>query len=140
MPDCASSDGDLMRAVKKDDSLALVELIGRWETRLLAFIYRFVQNESVARDLVQETFVRIYDSRQRYDLEKPFSTWMFTIAANLCRNHQRWILRHNETSMESAGDAIDQLTPVNSLDEKERQLRIARAIASLPHDLRLTVL
>ena len=140
MPDPGSSDGELMRAVMKEDTSALVQLIERWESRLLAFVFRYVQNESVARDLVQETFVRIYQARERFDPAKSFSSWMFAIAANLCRNHQRWTRRHRETSLESVAESMDTEHPVRRIARTESQQRIADALAALPHSLRVSVL
>lgn len=140
MPDADTSDGELMHAVNKEDTSALVHLIERWETRLLAFIYRYVQNEAVARDLVQETFVRIYRARKQYDPAKPFTTWMFSIAANLCRNHQRWVSRHKETSLETLDESADPGNPVSDIIHGENQQFVAKAVASLPHTLRIAVI
>ncbi len=140
MPDLNSSDSELMHAVKCDDTSALVLLIERWEARLLNFIFRYVQIESVARDLVQETFVKVYYARDRFDENKTFSTWMFSIASNLCRNHQRWVKRHAEAPMEDSTEPVDNLSPSVRTGQIEQQKLIAEAIASLPHALRLTVL
>jgi len=140
MPDRNSSDSELMHAVKHEDTGALVCLIERWESRLLNFIYRYVQNESVAQDLVQETFVRIYHSRNSYDENRSYSTWMFTIASNLCRNHQRWIRRHTEVPMEDFREPAALDSPDESVFLKENKRYIAEAVGSLPHALRITVL
>ncbi len=135
-----SSDGELMHAVMKDDTTALAALIERWETRLLAFIFRYVQREAVARDLVQETFVRIYRNRDQFQADKAFSSWMFAIAANLCRNHQRWVSRHRETPLEPVLETADPDTPADGIVMKEKQQRIAAAVQSLPHSLKIAVL
>ena len=129
-----------MHAVKHEQTSALVILIERWEPRLLNFIFRYVQNESVARDLVQEAFVRVYQARHSYDENRSFSTWLFTIAINLCRNHQRWIRRHAEVPMEDFQQPVNTATPAKSACSREQQQRIADAVGCLPHTLKMTVL
>ena len=140
MPDQNSSDSELMHAVKKEDTSALVFLIERWQQRLLNFIYRYVQNKSVAQDLAQETFVRIYQGCDNYDENRTFSTWMFTIASNLCRNHQRWVRRHAEVPMDDYQQPVETQSPAMRVGLAERQLHIANAVGSLPHPLRIAVL
>lgn len=129
-----------MHAVKHEDTSALIILIERWEPRLLNFIFRYVQNESVARDLVQETFVRIYQARNRYDEDRTFSTWMFMIATNLCRNHQRWVRRHSEVPMDDYLEPVEDQSPADHARLMDSRGKVARAIAALPHPLRTAVL
>lgn len=140
MPELHISDAALMGQLKQDDTRALASLIDRWEGRLLHFIYRYVQNESIARDLVQETFVRVYQARNRFDVKRNFSTWMFGIAANLCRNHYRWLSRHAEAELESAPEPVDNKTPVEQIDAEEKSTRIADHVRALPHALRVALL
>jgi RNA polymerase sigma-70 factor (ECF subfamily) len=140
MPESQISDSALMGALKQDDTRALTSLIDRWEPRLLHFVYRYVQNQSVARDLVQETFVRVYQARKRYDEKRAFSTWMFGIAANLCRNHYRWLSRHAEADLDSAPEPVDNSTPADQFRASEQSREIARLIQQLPHGLRVALL
>ncbi len=140
MPELHTSDAALMGYLKQDDTRALTSLIDRWEGRLLHFIYRYVQNEAIARDLVQETFVRVYQARERYDEKRNFSTWMFGIAANLCRNHYRWLSRHAEADLESAPEPVDGKTPVDQIRKSEKNREIAAHILALPHALRVALL
>src|SRR6516164_5146225 len=82
-------DAELMLRLKNGEDRMLNELMSRWEQPLVRFIYRYIGREADAVDLAQETFVRIYETRQRYIVRGKFSTWLFTIAANLCRNYLR---------------------------------------------------
>jgi RNA polymerase sigma factor (sigma-70 family) len=59
----------------------------RWQQPLVSFIYRYMGCKTEALDLAQETFVRVYETRHRYRVRGKFSTWLFEIAANLCRNY-----------------------------------------------------
>jgi len=140
MADDLPSDVALMAALKDGDTAALATLIDRWQGRLLHFIFRYVQNEAVARDLVEEAFVRLYLSRQRFDGRRTFSTWLFGIAANLCRNHYRWFTRHRESPIETLPEQTDSVNPADLAGRREREQELAAAIHLLPHDLRVTVL
>jgi RNA polymerase sigma-70 factor (ECF subfamily) len=68
---------------------AFGELVERYQTRLLNFIYRTTGDRERAEDLVQETFIRVYRHIHRFDQSKKFSTWIYTIASNLAKNELR---------------------------------------------------
>src|SRR5689334_23453104 len=84
---------DMQRLAAGKDS-ALNELMARYSQRLFHFLVRELQNESEAADLAEETFVRVYQSRQRFDPSRKFSTWLYAIALNLVRDRLRWRARH----------------------------------------------
>src|SRR5258708_31193449 len=86
----ADPDAELMLRLKNGEDWILNELMTRWQQPLVAFIYRYIGRETEALDLAQKTFVRVYATRHRYAVRGKFSTWLFTIAANLCRNYLRW--------------------------------------------------
>src|SRR6266581_4345683 len=76
----------------KDDAdvvTAFQELVERYQTRLLNFIYRTIGDREKAEDLVQEVFIRVYRHLHRFDRSKKFSTWAYTIASNLAKNELR---------------------------------------------------
>jgi RNA polymerase sigma-70 factor (ECF subfamily) len=68
---------------------AFQELVDRYQTRLLNFIYRTIGDREKAEDLVQEVFIRVYRHLHRFDTSKKFSTWIYTIASNLAKNELR---------------------------------------------------
>ncbi len=68
---------------------AFQELVDRYQTRLLNFIYRTVGDRERAEDLVQEVFIRVYRHIHRFDRTRKFSTWIYTIASNLAKNELR---------------------------------------------------
>jgi RNA polymerase sigma-70 factor (ECF subfamily) len=78
-----------VRAFLDGDQRAFGELVRRYDTRLLNFVYRTIGDRERAQDLVQETFVRVYRHIERFDLSKKFSTWIYTIASNLAKNELR---------------------------------------------------
>ena len=78
-----------MRASLDGDERAFTELVVRYQTRLLNFVYRTIGDRERAEDLVQEVFVRVYRHLHRFDQAKKFSTWIYTIASNLAKNELR---------------------------------------------------
>src|SRR5260370_9065075 len=97
----ADPDAELMLRLKSGEDSILNELMTRWHQPLVAFIYRYIRHETDALDLAQETFVRVYETRHRYTVQAKFSTWLFSIAANLCRNHLRWRQRRRDSVPET---------------------------------------
>jgi RNA polymerase sigma-70 factor (ECF subfamily) len=82
-------DGDVVAAFLAGEERAFQELVGRYQTRLLNFIYRTIGDREKAEDLVQEVFIRVYRHIGRFDRSKKFSTWIYTIASNLAKNELR---------------------------------------------------
>ena len=82
-------DNELVRRFIEGDSFRFNELVQRYSPRLLNFIYRVIGDRERAEDLVQETFIRVYRHINRFDREKKFSTWVYTIASNLAKNELR---------------------------------------------------
>jgi len=82
-------DHALMRRVQKDQYDAFEELVDRYKTRLVNVIYRMLNDQNEAEDLVQETFLRVWTHRQDYDFSYCLSTWIYTIALNLAKNELR---------------------------------------------------
>jgi RNA polymerase sigma-70 factor (ECF subfamily) len=83
------ADNELVARFLDGNGLAFPELVGRYQSRLLNFIYRTIGDRDRAEDLVQETFIRVYRHLHRFDQTKKFSTWIYTIASNLAKNELR---------------------------------------------------
>ena len=141
-----------MLQLASGDDLALNELMRRWQKPLVSFIYRYVGNESDALDLAQETFVRVFESRHRYKRTAKFSTWLFAIASNLCRNFHRWQRRHPNVPLDApAGEhegstsfgerLVDQSAdPGEAAGRNELANAVKQHVQALPHDLKTAVL
>ncbi len=82
-------DSEVVQRALDGDERAFGELVDRYDSRLLNFVYRTVGDRERAQDLVQETFVRVYRHLHRFDQSKKFSTWIYTIAGNLAKNELR---------------------------------------------------
>ena len=138
-----------MQRLREGDDLALNDIIQRWKQPLTNYLFRHLGQEHEAIDLAQETFVRIYENRMNYRPEGKFSTWLFTIAINLCRNHIRWKKRHPAISLSDMNSPeIDhsieipdsQPTPSASFLKNEQKEAVWSALHELPHDLKTSLL
>ena len=140
--------GDMERLAAGQDA-ALNDLMERHATPVFHFLCRMVGNEDDASDLAQETFVRVFRARASFRTGEKFSTWLFTIAANLARNHFRWRSRHPNVSLETeAGESEQTLgsrlpatdpAPNEQALAAERVAAVRTAVSKLPEDLREAV-
>ncbi len=128
--------------------IAFQELVERYHTRLLNFIYRTIGDRDRAEDLVQETFVRVYRHLHRFDPTKKFSTWIYTIASNLAKNELRnrsrnplvlfqaikkhWEADHRPLQWEDSSYSPDDLYRKRHLREQ-----VDRAVIELPEHHRV---
>lgn len=136
---------DMSRLAAGHDA-ALNELMERHGEKLFHYLVRSLQNEDDAADLAQETFVKVYQSRTRFDPSQKFSTWLYAIASNLVRDRYRWRSRHPQVSLDAESDATgdsfrDSLpgsgpSPNDSVQVEERAEAVRRAVATLPEELR----
>lgn len=144
-------DTQLMLRLQNGEDSALNQIMTLWQTPLIRFIFRYVGSQEEALDLAQETFVRVYQNRHSYRPNAKFSSWLFTIASNLCRNHLRWEHRHPTVSLarddDSDGptDATDTLpsfdwNPSDTAERSDTARCVKESIQSLPHDLKTVVL
>src|SRR5436309_11711012 len=85
----SEDDAAIVSAFLGGEERAFQELVERYQTRLLNFIYRTIGDREKAEDLVQEVFIRVYRHIHRFDRSKKFSTWVYTIASNLAKNELR---------------------------------------------------
>ena len=125
--------------LKRGDERALAEIIDRWRLPLMHFIGRHVRCDQDAAELTHETFIRVYQNCARYQPKAKFSTWLFTIANNLCRNYTRWQSRHPSAELdERVADAAR--SPSESFEDAELAAAVQRALAALPDELRSALL
>ena len=80
------SDEDLILLFQKGDRLAYTKLVNRYRDKIINFIFRFVGDIDSAQDLAQDTFFKLYEKKDSYKQVAKFSTWLYTIAANLANS------------------------------------------------------
>lgn len=135
-----------MEKLKAGQEAALNDLMARHATGVFHFLCRMVGNEDDANDLAQETFVRVFKSCNSFRSGEKFSTWLFTIAANLARNHYRWRARHPNLSLDAENAETEQTlantlpgnspAPNESALAAERVSAVREAVQKLPEDMR----
>jgi len=140
---------DMARLASGHDT-ALNDLMDRHATGVFHFLCRMLGNEDDANDLAQETFARVFQHSASFKPDAKFATWLFTIAANLARNHWRWRSRHPTAPLDASdGDGGPSLAdvlpsaspqPGEDLLLKERAAAVRKAVAELPGELREAVI
>jgi RNA polymerase sigma-70 factor (ECF subfamily) len=144
--ECDSEDASDMEALRGGDDLALNRIMGRHRKTIFHYLIRLLQDEAEAVDLAQETFVRVYLHRNKFNPKNKFTSWMYAIATNLARDRMRWLSRHRNVSLEtpvgdndaSLGDSLkeNRLAPNESLERDEQINQVKKALAEIPEDLR----
>jgi RNA polymerase sigma-70 factor (ECF subfamily) len=144
-------DAALMLRVKRGDRAAFAELVGKYKQPLFNFIFRTLRDETETEDLAQNVFLQVYKSRSRYKQTAKFSTWLFTIARNLCLNEIRRRSRHPAESLEEThAEHEDQpsrqyedkrvFLPTENALHGELARKIEEALAELPETQRTAIL
>jgi len=93
------SDEELINKFQNGDTAAYNQIVFRYKDRLLNFIYRFLNDLDRSEDLVQDTFIKLYTHKDSYREIAKFSTWLYTIAANLARTELRKLKRRKTFSI-----------------------------------------
>ena len=83
------SDEVLMQRIQSSERKYFELLFDRYQIRLFNFILRFVRDKEKAEDLLHDVFVKVIECPQKFDAQKKFSTWVYTLATNLCKNEIR---------------------------------------------------
>ncbi|MCI0541553.1 MAG: RNA polymerase sigma factor [Verrucomicrobiales bacterium] len=150
LSDSDAADARNMARLVEGHEAALDELMERHAEKLFHYLIRSLQDEEDAADLAQETFVKVYQNRARFDPRQRFSSWLYAIASNLVRDRFRWRSRHRQVSLDAGNDttgsAFHETLPENrpspdeSVQAEERAETVRRAVAALPEDLRLPLI
>jgi RNA polymerase sigma-70 factor, ECF subfamily len=144
-------DAALMLRVKQGEGGAFAELVDKYKQPVVNLVYRMLHDATEAEDLAQAAFVQVFKSAHRYKPASKFSTWLFTIARNLCLNEIRRRTRHRVESLDvphpehedqAWRQPEDQKTfsPPGSLLQRELTEKIEQALAELPENQRAAIL
>ncbi len=139
------TDEELVEACLAGEDSAFDVLLGRWEKRIRGAIYRLVGSDEEARDLCQEAFLKAYKSLRSFKQEARFSSWLYQIALNLCRDRIR--RRRGKTmvsldELEEGGAAMPVAGPtaLDLLQERDTSRLVAQAIEALPGEQREVII
>ena len=151
MADQTDPDAVLMLRVKRGDRAAFTTLVEKYKQPVMNFVCRSLRDEIEAEDLAQNVFLQVFKSRARYERTAKFSTWLFTIARNLCLNEIRRRSRHPAESLEEThAENEDQpsrqyedkkvFLPTENVLHGELAKKIEEALAELPENQRTAIL
>jgi RNA polymerase sigma-70 factor (ECF subfamily) len=136
----------LMLRVKTGDMQAFEQLVERNTARIHALVFRFLGDATLAEDLTQEAFLRIFKTARNYQPTAKFSTWLYRIVANLSFNVRRDRKKAMSLSLETIGDDETRRqdlpdpnseSPCHDLDDHELGEKLAQAVAMLPDNQRI---
>ena len=144
------SDEDLMVKCGKGDMSAFELLVRRYQTPLINYIHRSIDDYQRAEDLSQETFLRVFKNASRYKPTASFKSWLYTIATNLCRNELRNRSRRNicflEDLVEEGEDVYHtdimrdtRYLPDLLVEKKEQRQIIRKALSQLSENQRVAL-
>ena len=125
------SDKELMERFLRGEIEGFNLLVENYKVRLFNLLYRLTGAREEAEDILQETFLRVYREKESYNFDYSFSTWIYTIALNLCRNLYR---RKNRVRFTSLDTLLSQ--PDSSSENFGNKSRLSsileKAIITLP--------
>ncbi len=145
-------DGEVMLALQNGREKALDELMKRYKKPLFNFIMRYTRDEDVSYDILQETFIRVYNKAETYNPAYKFKTWLYQIALNLCRDYSRkkklqslvsidtW-LGGEEYESASLHEILASDENIENLAEHRQMLKLLESqIDLLPHKLKTALI
>jgi RNA polymerase sigma-70 factor (ECF subfamily) len=143
----ALTDEELVARSLSGDEESFNQLVTRWERPIYALAYRVIGREEDARDVVQETFLRAFRALPGFKGQAKFSSWLYRIALNLCRD---WIRRQKRTPVVAAPEGVDIVElaadqgPTESIEDlvarKRLSVAVADAMRSLPDEQRTAII
>ena len=138
------TDEALMLQFASGETAAFERLFDRYERRVFGFIRRYINDDHIAKELSQETFIRVIGSANRYTPTAQFSTWVLRIARNLCTDHARKKRPEKERvnkPSEDSNSAVSRLPATTgdadkALLNQEIRTRLEAAVSLLPEKQR----
>ena len=137
------SDAELARQALAGSETAYRDLVARYATPAVNFVYRFVRDRSLAEDLAQEGFLRVYQRLGTYDPERKFSSWFFQVLRNITIDYLR-VNRLPTASLDELQDesgrqaAVDRdsVSPEQAAQQGELAVAMAAALARIRPEYR----
>jgi RNA polymerase sigma-70 factor (ECF subfamily) len=141
-------DAQLMLRFQQGEDAAFEQIVRRNLDTVHALVYRFLREPSMADDITQEVFLRIFRNARTYEPKAKFSTWLYRIVANLCFNVMRSRRRMRPVSLDQTFDEdetrrdvpSEEPGPDSALDQEELAQQVARAVDTLPENQKLAIL
>lgn len=136
-----ASDERLMELVRKGDEPAFAALYDRYQGRLMSYFHRMLwKDRERAQDFVQELFTKLAQRPESYDPSRPFSTWLFSVANNLCKNEYRReeVRRRAEPELRYNGQGVQEAKGGDGVDRAAFRERLDAELDRLEPDHKAT--
>ena len=147
VPSMTSTDEELVALSRGGDADSFNQLILRWERPIYALAYRVIGREEEARDVCQETFLRAFRALPGFKGQAKFSSWLYRIALNLCRD---WIRRQRRAPVMQFPEGVEPIEvvtetgPAESIEDlvarRELSAVVEEAMAVLPEEQRTAII
>ena len=142
-----AGDEELLGRFNRGEVRAFEVLLSRYERPMYNFILRSVRDRDRAHDLVQDVFLKVVQRADQFKGDSKFSTWLYTIARNLCIDHSRKMVFRRHRSLDAPVREDEGGTLLDRVEGKELdadrgtianqlQTEIAKAVEELPEDQR----
>ncbi|MGA1871182.1 MAG: RNA polymerase sigma factor [bacterium] len=132
------TDETLVRAFQTGNNNAFDRLVLKHKERVFQMCYRFLSDYDEANDSAQEVFVKVYSSLKKFRGQSRFSTWLYRITVNTCKNKltsRRYRLKSSTVSLNDVTEldtGTNSSSPIKNLETKQKELLIQGAINTLP--------
>jgi len=125
---------DLLTRLKNGDMLAFDRVYELYSHKLFSFIFKILKNEAEADDIVQEVFVKIWESRHKLEDYKLLNSYIFTIAYNISIDLIRKRINNTKYLEHLKNSAVIYVTPnvISQIEFNELNIRAEKLIANLP--------
>ncbi len=143
------TDEQLLQEHRRGQAERFELLVRRYSQELFRFAYRLLGSPAAAEDIVQETFLQVHLSMERFDVSRRFRPWVFTIAANKARDYLRSQKRRPEVPLDAVADGSSDggpsfsdllsgrsVGPAAALEREERSSRVRQLVEQLPLHLK----
>lgn len=126
----------LIEKIKSGDHSGYRVLVERYSPLVFHVVRRFEKDEDEVRELAQQIFVKVYEKLDRFDGKSAWSSWLYRVAMNHCRDYAKNIRRDNRRLSEADEGVLesalqDERTPFMNLEMKEWKTRLSAAIEKL---------
>jgi RNA polymerase sigma-70 factor (ECF subfamily) len=152
VPAAPAADAALLSRLKSGERAAFEELVATYQPVIFDLAYRLLGDPEEARDVAQETFLKVYRHVSGFRGESGLKTWLYRIAVNQVSNHRRWWRRRHRretVSLDAApgeqGSSLGERLPCHSASPeqvalgREREQRVMVALDAVKHDCRVAV-
>ena len=145
----SDEDRKLVERCLKGDEKAFEELLRTYRTSVFSICLRMVRNRTVAEDIAQEVFIRVFGALDRYDPSYPFASWLHRITSNLCIDHLRKEKDRAYSLDQPIGGEDDDLLiqipspeagPDRRMESREMMAILEEAMGMLPEQYRIILI